>query len=74
MELSEIMLSSSPYFFFYGSINVSYKLDTYSNSNQLPFDIFKILFPKSANKTGRQLKTCKLKLMHNEKPQFVSFL
>ena len=34
------------------SINVSYELDTGSNSNRLPFYEFKILFPKSANKTG----------------------
>ena len=39
---------------FYSSINVLYKLDTGSNSNRLPFHIFKIILPKSANKTGRQ--------------------
>ena len=31
---------------FYSCINVSYKLVTGSNSNRLPFHIFKILFPK----------------------------
>ena len=35
---------------FHNSINISYKIDTGSNSNMLPFCIFKILFPKSANK------------------------
>ena len=59
---------------FYSSINVSYKLDTGSNSNRLPFHIFKILFPKLGNKTGRKLKMCKLKLMHNEKPKIYKFL
>ena len=67
---------------FHNSINVLYKIDTDSNSNMLPFHIFKILFPKSANKllsqtknknaknaykTGRQLGTCCLTLMHKEK-------
>ena len=35
---------------FHNSINVSYKIDTGSNSNMLQFCIFKILLPKSANK------------------------
>ena len=35
---------------FHNSINVSYKIDTGNNSNMLPFHIFEILFPKSANK------------------------
>ena len=41
---------------FHSSIHISYKLDTGSNSNRLPFCIFQILFPKSVNKTGRQIK------------------
>ena len=57
----------------YSSINILYELDTGSNSNRLPFCIFKIIFPKSANKGERQLKTCKLKMIHNEKQKFVSF-
>ena len=41
---------------FYSGINILYKLDIGSNSNRLPFYIFKILFPNLANKDGRQVK------------------
>ena len=41
---------------FYSSIKVLHKLDTGGYSNRLPFCIFKILFPNSANKGGRQVK------------------
>ena len=51
-----------------------YKLDKGSNSNRLPCCIFKITFPKSANKGRRQLKTCKLKIMHNEKQKICMFV
>ena len=34
----------------HNGINVLYKIDKGSNSNLLPFCIFKIVFPKSANK------------------------
>ena len=51
----------------YNSISIIYKLDTGRNNNSIPFHIFKTLFPKVANKGIRQPKTCKLKIMHNEK-------
>ena len=35
---------------FHNSLNILYKTDTDSNSSVLPFHIFKLLFPKSANK------------------------
>ena len=52
---------------FYNNINVIDKLDTGRNSNSLPFYIFRVLFPKLANEGVRQSKTCKLKIIHNER-------
>ena len=43
------------------------------NNNSIPFHIFKILFPKAANKGIRQPKTCKLKVIHNEKEKICKF-
>ena len=45
----------------YSSLNISHKLDTGSNSNRLPFCIFKILFPKLANKLLSQTKNTNVK-------------
>ena len=38
---------------FYKSINAMYKLDTGKNNNSTSFHIYKILFPKAANKDIR---------------------
>ena len=51
----------------YSNVSVSNKIDTGNNSNISPFHIFKILFPKSTNKTERQLRMCKLKLLHKKR-------
>ena len=51
----------------YNSINVTYKLDTGRHNSIISFHIYKILFPKAANKGIRQTKTCNLKIIHNEK-------
>ena len=60
---------------FYNSTSVKYKLDTGRNNNSILFHIFKTLFPKAANKGIRQPKSCKLKIIHNEKgKKCVSFL
>ena len=46
---------------FYCNINIINKLEIGKNNNSLPLHIFKILFPKAANKGARWSKTCKLK-------------
>ena len=48
---------------FHNSINVTYKIDTGSNSVMLPFHIFKILFHKSANKLLSQTKNKNTKML-----------
>ena len=58
---------------FYNNINVMYKLDTGRNNDSIPFHIFKILFPKAANKDIRWPKACKLKITHNEKEKICKF-
>ena len=58
---------------FYNSIKVIYKLDTGRNYNSIPVHKNKTLFPKAVNKGIRQPKTCKLKIIHNEKEEIFKF-